>query len=110
MGLLGTAFTMEQDFYRGRLEREHGLEVLVPEAEDRAAVHAIIYRELVAGRVLDAEQFNDIAIVSRGAYVVKLRDIGHAEDSTEEPVTAARLNAQPSVTDTVLKQSGTNTV
>jgi hydrophobic/amphiphilic exporter-1 (mainly G- bacteria), HAE1 family len=62
------------------------------------------------GRVLDAEQFNDIAIVSRGAYVLKLRDIGHAEDSTEEPVTAARLNAQPSVTVTVLKQSGTNTV
>ncbi|HEY6346303.1 MAG TPA: efflux RND transporter permease subunit [Bryobacteraceae bacterium] len=62
------------------------------------------------GRVLDAEQFNDIAIVSRGAYVVKLLDIGHAEDSTEEPVTAARLNAQPSVTITVLKQSGTNTV
>src|SRR6516164_7009209 len=62
------------------------------------------------GRVLDAEQFNEIAIVARGAYVVKLRDIGHAEDSTEEPVTAARLDAQPSVTLTVLKQSGTNTV
>jgi HAE1 family hydrophobic/amphiphilic exporter-1 len=62
------------------------------------------------GRVLDAEQFNEIAIVARGAYVVKLRDIGHAEDSTEEPVTAARLDAAPSVTLTVLKQSGTNTV
>ncbi|HLH41787.1 MAG TPA: efflux RND transporter permease subunit [Bryobacteraceae bacterium] len=62
------------------------------------------------GRVLDAEQFNDIAIAARGSYVVKLRDVGHAEDSTEEPVTAARLNAQPSVTLTVLKQSGTNTV
>src|SRR5215471_15216229 len=62
------------------------------------------------GRVLDAEQFNEIAIAARGPYVVKLRDVGHAEDSTEEPVTAARLNAQPSVTLTVLKQSGTNTV
>jgi HAE1 family hydrophobic/amphiphilic exporter-1 len=62
------------------------------------------------GRVLDAEQFNEIAIVARGPYVVKLRDIGHAEDSTEEPVTTARLDALPSVTLTVLKQSGTNTV
>src|SRR5215831_19119183 len=62
------------------------------------------------GRVLDAEQFNEIAIAARGSYVVKLHDVGHAEDSTEEPVTAARLDAQPSVTLTVLKQSGTNTV
>src|SRR6516225_7101062 len=62
------------------------------------------------GRVLDAEQFNDIAIAARGSYIVKLHDVGHAEDSTEEPVTAARLDAQPSVTLTVLKQSGTNTV
>ena len=37
VGLLGTAFTMEQDFYKGRLQREHGLEVLVPEARDRFA-------------------------------------------------------------------------
>ncbi|BCP54479.1 aspartate racemase [Kaistia sp. 32K] len=51
VGLLGTAFTMEQDFYKGRLAREHGLEVLVPEAEDRADVHRIIYEELVQGRV-----------------------------------------------------------
>ena len=62
------------------------------------------------GRVLDARQFDEIAIATRGAYVVKLRDIGHAEDSTEEPVTAARLNAEPAVILTVLKQSGTNTV
>jgi aspartate racemase len=56
VGLLGTAFTMEQDFYRGRLEREHGLEVLVPEPDDRKAVHDIIYRELVTGQVLDASR------------------------------------------------------
>ncbi len=62
------------------------------------------------GRVLDARQFNEISIISRGPYVVKLKDIGHAEDSTEEPETAARLNAQPAVTLVVQKQSGTNTV
>lgn len=51
IGLLGTAFTMEQDFYKGRLVDEHGLDVLVPGADDRATVHRIIYEELVQGRV-----------------------------------------------------------
>jgi HAE1 family hydrophobic/amphiphilic exporter-1 len=62
------------------------------------------------GRLVEPEQFNEIAIVSRGPYVVKLRDIGRAEDAVEEPTTAARLNGKPSVTLVVSKQSGTNTV
>ena len=53
VGLLGTRFTMEEDFYRGRLEREHGLEVLVPGAEQRETVHRVIYEELCRGRVRD---------------------------------------------------------
>ena len=65
VGLLGTAFTMEQDFYRGRLEQRFGLEVLVPEADDRAAVHGIIYRELVAGQVLDASREVYRAVIER---------------------------------------------
>lgn len=44
VGLLGTAFTMEQDFYRGRLQDRFGLEVLVPYADDRRSVHDIIYQ------------------------------------------------------------------
>jgi aspartate racemase len=48
VGLLGTAFTMEKPFYRKRLE-EHGIEVLVPDDDDRRSVHAIIYDELVQG-------------------------------------------------------------
>ncbi|WP_136162799.1 aspartate/glutamate racemase family protein [Sphingomonas flavalba] len=51
VGLLGTAFTMEQDFYKGRLTERHGLEVMVPDATDRATVHRIIYDELVAGTI-----------------------------------------------------------
>lgn len=51
VGLLGTAFTMEQDFYRRRLA-DQGLTVLVPNAEDRATVHHIIYDELVAGKIV----------------------------------------------------------
>lgn len=51
VGLLGTAFTMEQDFYKGRLAERFGLDVLIPDADDRAAVHRIIYEELVRGIV-----------------------------------------------------------
>ena len=50
VGLLGTRFTMEQQFYRARLE-ERGLTVLVPEADDRALVHRVIYEELCLGRI-----------------------------------------------------------
>ncbi|KOV89923.1 aspartate/glutamate racemase family protein [Nocardia sp. NRRL S-836] len=52
VGLLGTGFTMDQPFYRERLER-HGLTVLVPSAQDRATVHRIIYDELCLGVVKD---------------------------------------------------------
>jgi aspartate racemase len=51
VGLLGTAFTMEQDFYKGRLERVFGLDVLVPDADDRRVVHEVIYKQLVAGEI-----------------------------------------------------------
>ncbi len=51
VGLLGTRFTMEQDFYKGRLAERHGLEVLTPGPEDRARVHRVIYDELVRGIV-----------------------------------------------------------
>lgn len=52
VGLLGTRFTMEQAFYRERLSGRHGLEVVVPDAEERGTVHRIIYDELCRGRVL----------------------------------------------------------
>jgi aspartate racemase len=51
VGLLGTKFTMEEDFYRGRLVERHGLQVLIPHAEDRNIVHCVIYDELVLGRI-----------------------------------------------------------
>lgn len=51
VGLLGTRYTMEADFYRGRLEQTHGLTVLVPPAADRDLVHDVIYQELVQGIV-----------------------------------------------------------
>ena len=51
IGLLGTKFTMEEDFYRGRLVEKHGLEVLIPDTEDREIVHRVIYDELVLGEI-----------------------------------------------------------
>ncbi|WP_024891154.1 aspartate/glutamate racemase family protein [Luteimonas huabeiensis] len=55
VGLLGTRFTMEQAFYRERLER-HGLEVLVPDAAARGQVHRVIYEELCRGVIRDASR------------------------------------------------------
>ena len=51
VGLLATAYTMEQDFYVGRLERTHGLAVVVPGPQDRRLVHDVIYQELRLGIV-----------------------------------------------------------
>ncbi len=62
------------------------------------------------GRIADPVDFNNIAVSTRGAYVVKLSDIGHVIDGAEEQRTAARLNGQPAVTLVVSKQSGQNTV
>ena len=65
VGLLGTAFTMEQDFYKGRLVDRHGLDVLVPDADDRAAVHRIIYEELVQGRIEAASREAHRGVIRR---------------------------------------------
>lgn len=59
VGLLGTRFTMERDFYRGRLTAQHGLAVIVPDAADRESVHRVIYEELCRG---------DIRAESRARY------------------------------------------
>lgn len=65
VGLLGTAFTMKQDFYKARLRDAFGLEVIVPGAADRATVHRIIYDELVAGRVEPASRDAYRAVIAR---------------------------------------------
>ena len=56
IGLLGTRFTMEQDFYKQRLQIQHGLEVVVPISEDMDIVHRIIYHELCLGKIEDASR------------------------------------------------------
>jgi aspartate racemase len=62
VGLLGTRFTMEQDFYRERLQQRHGLGVIIPNEHDREKIHRIIYDELCLGQVLESsrEEFSRI--------------------------------------------------
>ena len=62
IGLLGTNFTMEQDFYRGRLE-DQGLNVIVPPKADRDIVHQVIYDELCLGQVRDASRIEYLRIM-----------------------------------------------
>lgn len=75
IGLLGTMFTMEQDFYRNRLAAA-GLEVIVPDEADRATVHRIIYDELIAGVIRAESREAYLAVVerlvARGAEAVVL--------------------------------------
>lgn len=70
VGLLGTAFTMEQTFYRDRLA-QHGITAVIPNAEDRATVHGIIYDELVRGIVTEQsrQKYRDVIanLVADGA-------------------------------------------
>lgn len=65
VGLLGTRFTMEQDFYRGRLEARHGIQVLVPGEEDREVVHRVIYDELCQGVVLEKSRAAYCEVIHR---------------------------------------------
>jgi len=64
VGLLGTKFTMEQDFYRGRLEQK-GINVLVPSKEDRDIVHRVIYEELCQGNVRNSSREEYLRIIDK---------------------------------------------
>lgn len=65
IGLLGTRFTMEQDFYRGRLVDKHELEVLIPNEDERIVVHQVIYEELCLGIINSESRKQYIEIMSR---------------------------------------------
>jgi len=65
VGLLGTAFTMEQEFYKGRLSEKYGIDVVVPDAPDRKLVHDIIYQELCLGLHKQSSKQKYIHIVDK---------------------------------------------
>ncbi len=62
VGLIGTRFTMEEDFYKKRLKEKHGIDVLIPNKEDREIIHRIIFKELISGIIKEGsrQQFQRI--------------------------------------------------
>lgn len=65
VGLLGTQFTMAQDFYKGRIQDKFGIEVLVPDESDQALVHRVIYDELCHGKIRDESRQAYLAVIER---------------------------------------------
>ncbi len=65
VALLGTRFTMEQPFYRARLEERYGMDVLVPSATERETIHRVIYDELCHGKVLERSREQFLSIIAR---------------------------------------------
>jgi len=105
VGLLGTAFTMEQGFYRGRLEAG-GLDVYVPDAEGRALVHRVIYEELCLGEVREDSRrayqriIKDLVAAGAEGVVLGCTEIElliSPEDSSVPLFPTARLHAQAAV-------------
>ena len=76
IGLLGTRFTMEEDFYKGRMADRFGIQVLVPEPHERRIVHEVIFSELCRGRLIEASRRQYLTIIQgladRGAQAVVL--------------------------------------
>ena len=106
VGLLGTKFTMEHDFYRGRIEQNHGLEVVVPDAAGRDEVHRVIYEELCLGTVRDDSRdvFRRIIedLVARGAEAVilgctEISMLVRPEDSTVPVFDTTEIHARKAV-------------
>jgi aspartate racemase len=92
VGLLGTRFTMERDFYRTRLEELYGIEVLIPAEDDRVEVHRVIYEELALGVISETSRaaFRDIIdrLVYDGAegIILGCTEIGLLVGPADSPV------------------------
>lgn len=106
VGLLGTRFTMEQEFYRGRLIDKHGLEVLIPNEDERAVVHRVIYEELCLGiiNLESRKQYVEIMnrLVASGAKGIilgctEIELLVQAGDTTVELFPTTRIHAEAAV-------------
>ena len=92
VGLLGTAFTMEQSFYKGRLNQQHNIEVIVPESSDRDTVHQVIYQELCLGTINPVSKQAYLQIVGRlqqqevGGIILGCTEICMLIDQADTPV------------------------
>jgi aspartate racemase len=106
VGLLGTAYTMEQDFYAGRLRDRHGITVLVPADDDRQVVHTVIYDELCLGVVKEESQaqyrriMRDLADRGAEGILFGCTEIDLLVGPADSPVTvfdSTRLHAERAV-------------
>lgn len=91
-GLLGTRFTMEQDFYRDRLTERHGIDVVIPDAADRTDIDRIIFDELCHGLLLDASRTSYVEVIDRlaaagaDAVILGCTEIGLLVGASDTPV------------------------
>ncbi|HLZ56475.1 MAG TPA: aspartate/glutamate racemase family protein [Ktedonosporobacter sp.] len=107
IGLLGTKFTMEQDFYKGRLTQGYGLEVLTPDEHEQQIVHDVIYDELCQGVILESSRdaYRQIIanLISRGAKGIilgctEITLLVKSEDSSVPLFDTTALHALAAVT------------
>ena len=97
VGLLGTRYTMEMDFYRGRLAAQHGLKVLVPGEPGRTTIHEVIYKELAHGLVKDESRRRYVEIIEE---LVKQGAEGVILGCTEIPLLIKQKDSPVPVFDT----------
>ena len=97
VGLLGTRFTMEKDFYSGRLKEMHGIDVIIPNDEDMDLVHTIIFKELVLGKITDQSREAYKTIINK---LVKEGAEGIILGCTEIPLLIKQKDADVPVFDT----------
>lgn len=99
VALLGTKYTMEQNFYRDRLEKEHGLKVVIPNETERDYINTVIFDELCAGKFYDESRERFVQIINR------LVDEGGAEGvilgCTEIPLLIKQEDVKVPVFDTM---------
>ncbi|BBB30030.1 aspartate/glutamate racemase family protein [Neptunomonas japonica] len=106
VALLGTQFTMEQDFYKGRLTDVYGLDIVIPSNADRAIIHNVIYKELCMGKVLESSKneylriIDQMAIQGAEAVILGCTEIGLLikQDDTAMPLfDTTKVHAQAAV-------------
>ena len=105
-GLLGTKFTMEDDFFTGKLKREYNIDTIIPEPEERNFIHKIIYEEISIGIVSKKTQQRMIAIISKlkesgaEAIILGCTELGmliNEDNSPLHPIDTAKIHTQKAV-------------
>jgi len=106
IGLLGTRFTMEEEFYKGRLSQKYGLNVNVPNAQEREIVHRVIYDELVIGEIRQHSKEQYIGIIEQMVHqgaegvILGCTEIAlliHKQDSQVPLFDTTRIHAEAAV-------------